>query len=142
MLRRPPGSTRTDTLFPYTTLFRSYGARLYSRYGFKDAINPSFTFTDAGSKSGAVDPQHGWVAGDYLGIDQGPILAMMENHRSGLVWKVLRKNPHIIRGTKRIGFNGGCPCEAKAVYAQTKERNGVVLEKRGLVVGDVGGGSI
>src|SRR3546814_4924012 len=69
-----------------------YGARLYSRYGFKDAINPSFTFTDAGSKSGAVDPQHGWVAGDYLGIDQGPILAMMENHRSGLVWKVMRKN--------------------------------------------------
>src|SRR3546814_10649420 len=114
MLRRPPGSTRTDTLFPYTTLFRSYGARLYSRYGFKDAINPSFTFTDVGSKSGAVDPQHGWVAGDYLGIDQRPILAMMENHRSVLVWKLMRKNPQIIRGLKPIGFPGGWLDDATA----------------------------
>lgn len=84
-----------------------YGARLYTRYGFKDAVNPSFTFTDADQRSGAVDPRAGWVANDYLGIDQGPILAMMENHRSGLVWKVMRKNPHIIRGLKRIGFTGG-----------------------------------
>src|SRR3546814_3438744 len=80
-----------------------YGPRLYTRYGFKDAFNPSFTFTDFGSKSGAVDPVHGWVANDYLGIDQGPILAMMENYRSGLVWKVMRKNPHIVRGLRRIG---------------------------------------
>ncbi|OHD05800.1 glucoamylase family protein [Sphingopyxis sp. RIFCSPHIGHO2_12_FULL_65_19] len=84
-----------------------YGTRLYTRYGFKDAFNPSFTFTDAGSRSGAVDPAYGWVANDYLGIDQGPILAMMENHRSGFVWKVMRKNPHITRGLKRIGFEGG-----------------------------------
>src|SRR3546814_16192429 len=78
-----------------------YGARLYARYGFKDAFNPSFTFVDAGSRSGTVDPVQGWVANDYLGIDQGPILTMMENHRSGLVWKVMRKNPHIVRGLKR-----------------------------------------
>ena len=84
-----------------------YGARLYTRYGFKDAFNPSFTFTGAGSRSGEVDPVHGWVANDHLGIDQGPILAMMENHRSGFVWKVMRKNPHIVRGLKRIGFEGG-----------------------------------
>lgn len=84
-----------------------YGARLYTHYGFKDAFNPSFTFTAAGSRSGEVDPVHGWVANDYLGIDQGPILAMMENHRSGFVWKVMRKNPHIVRGLKRIGFTGG-----------------------------------
>ncbi len=86
---------------------RQYGERLYTRYGFKDAFNPSFTFTDAGSRSGEVDPVHGWVANDYLGIDQGPILAMMENHRSGFVWKIMRKNPHIARGLKRIGFTGG-----------------------------------
>lgn len=84
-----------------------YGARLYTRYGFKDAFNPSFTFAGAPSSDGTVDPVHGWVANDYLGIDQGPILAMMENHRSGLVWKVMQKNPHIIRGLKRIGFTGG-----------------------------------
>lgn len=91
-----------------------YGARLYTRYGFKDAFNPSFTFADPAMRSGTVDPVHGWVANDYLGIDQGPILAMMENHRSGFVWKVMRKNPHIVRGLKRIGFEGGWLDDAKA----------------------------
>jgi hypothetical protein len=84
-----------------------YGDKLYTQYGFKDAFNPSFTFTDAGSRSGTVDPKLGWVARDHLGIDQGPILAMMENHRSGLVWRVMRNNPHIREGLKRIGFKGG-----------------------------------
>ena len=84
-----------------------YGERLYSRYGFKDAFNPSFTFTTAGSRSGTVDPRTGWVANDHLGIDQGPILAMMENHRSGLIWRTMQKNPHIRVGLTRIGFRGG-----------------------------------
>lgn len=97
-----------EVTIPALMAMRSqFGERLYTRYGFKDAFNPSFTFTDAGSRSGAVDPVHGWVANDYLGIDQGPILAMMENHRSGFVWQVMRKNPHIARGLKRIGFTGG-----------------------------------
>lgn len=84
-----------------------YGDRLYTSYGFKDAINPSFTFVEAGSRSGQTDPALGWVANDFLGIDQGPILAMMENHRSGLIWKTMRKNPHIRRGLERLGFEGG-----------------------------------
>lgn len=84
-----------------------YGERLYTRYGFKDAFNPSFIFAGVNSYNGTVDPVHGWIANDYLGIDQGPILAMMENHRSGFVWKVMRRNPHIVRGLKRIGFTGG-----------------------------------
>jgi len=84
-----------------------YGDALYTGYGFKDAFNPSYTFTDAGSRSGTVDPKIGWIARDHLGIDQGPILAMMENHRSGLVWRVMRKNPHVREGLKRIGFTGG-----------------------------------
>lgn len=91
-----------------------YGERLYTRYGFKDSFNPSFTFAGAASHDGTVDPVHGWVANDHLGIDQGPILAMMENHRSGFVWKVMRNNPHIIRGLKRIGFTGGWLDQAKA----------------------------
>jgi hypothetical protein len=84
-----------------------YGDRLYTRYGFKDSFNPSFTFANVASRSGTVDPQVGWIARDHIGIDQGPILAMMENHRSGLVWKVMRKNPHIRQGLRRIGFSGG-----------------------------------
>lgn len=92
----------------------AYGEALYTRYGFKDAFNPSYTFVDAGSPTGTVDPQRGWIARDHLGIDQGPILAMMENHRSGLVWQVMRRNPHIRRGLERLGFTGGWLEEAAA----------------------------
>jgi hypothetical protein len=52
-------------------------------------------------------PGTGWFDTDYLGIDQGPIITMIENYRTGLVWKVMRKNPYIILGLKRAGFTGG-----------------------------------
>ncbi|VXC59236.1 glucoamylase family protein [Sphingomonas sp. AX6] len=84
-----------------------YGDRFYTKYGFKDAINPSFTFQDQRVTTGTVHPDIGWVARDHLGIDQGPILAMMENYRSDLIWKTMRKNPHIVRGLRRAGFSGG-----------------------------------
>lgn len=89
------------------SLKAKYGDRIYTEYGFKDAINPSYTFVEEGSRTGDIDPVKGWVANDHLGIDQGPILAMMENHRSELVWRTMRKNPHIRRGLERLGFEGG-----------------------------------
>ena len=49
----------------------------------------------------------GWFDDDYLGIDQGPILAMIENWRSGLVWRVMRDNKHVRRGLLAAGFRGG-----------------------------------
>jgi hypothetical protein len=70
-----------------------YGASLYREYGFADAFNPTF--------------RGGWFDVDYLGIDQGPIIAMIENHRSGLVWESMKKNPNVVRGLKRAGFRGG-----------------------------------
>jgi hypothetical protein len=54
-----------------------------------------------------VVPGVGWFDTDYLGIDQGPILAMIENYRSDLVWKTMRKSPYIVRGLRRAGFRGG-----------------------------------
>ncbi len=80
---------------------------VWDRYGFRDSFNPSFTFADYAGKSGTVDPKSGWVAADYIGIDQGPILAAIENQRSGLIWKTMRRNPHVRRGLERIGFSGG-----------------------------------
>ena len=50
---------------------------------------------DAAVQAGRVDPALGWFDADYLGIDQGPILAMIENYRSGLVWGTMRKNPYL-----------------------------------------------
>lgn len=87
-------------------LHERFGAQIYGEYGFLDAFNPSFTFDDVPLAHGRVIPGFGWVADDYLGIDQGPILAMIENHESGMVWEIMRKNPHIRRGLKRAGFTG------------------------------------
>ena len=47
------------------------------------------------------------AAYDHLGIDQGPIIAMVENYRTGLIWRVMRTNPYIKAGLKRAGFTGG-----------------------------------
>lgn len=87
-------------------LRRTHGDRLFSTYGFLDAFNPSFRF-DLPVQHGRVDPEHGWYDTDYLGIDQGPILAMVENYRTGLVWKTMRKNPHLVRSLRAAGFSGG-----------------------------------
>ena len=88
-------------------MYHRYGRTIYGRYGFKDAFNPSFRDATKHPETGVVDPQLGWAAGDYLGIDQGPILGMIANYRSEAVWRVMRKVPHIVRGLKRAGFAGG-----------------------------------
>lgn len=87
-------------------MHRRWGGHLVSKYGFLDSFNPSLTVA-VRTQHGKVVPGVGWFDGDYLGIDQGPIVAMIENHRSGLVWKTMRRNPHIVRGLKRAGFTGG-----------------------------------
>jgi len=79
---------------------------IYSTYGFLGAFNPSFEY-NVRLEDGRLVPGAGWVADDYLGIDQGIILLMLENHRSGFVWRVMRTNPHIRRGLERAGFTGG-----------------------------------
>ena len=83
-----------------------YGDNVYDNYGFVDAFDPSF--------DGGVTPEHGryvvgkgWFETMQLGIDQGPIVLMIENWRSGLVWRVMRKNPYIRKGLERAGFTGG-----------------------------------
>jgi len=49
----------------------------------------------------------GWVSDGYYGLDQGIVLLMIENYRSGLVWKLLRNTGAIRTGLKRAGFEGG-----------------------------------
>ena len=84
-----------------------YGSAIYGRYGFLDSFNPTLAGSDAPITKGRIAPGIGWVDDDYLGIDQGPIVAMIENWRSGLVWQTMRKSPHIRRGLTRAGFTGG-----------------------------------
>ena len=81
--------------------------RVFDRYGFKDSFNPSFTYADPNIGTGFIDPQRGWVAKDYLGIDQGPILLQAANYRDEFVWRYIRRVPAVRRGLARAGFAGG-----------------------------------
>lgn len=64
------------------------GDKLWGQYGFYDAFNPS----------------EAWWANSYLAIDQGPILVMIENHRSGLCWNLFMSAPETQRAMNKLGF--------------------------------------
>ncbi len=84
-----------------------YGDDLFGQYGFLDAFNPTFRVEGMRLTHGRVVPGKGWFDTDYLGIDQGAIVTMIENHRSGLVWEHMKRSPYIVRGLCRAGFTGG-----------------------------------
>lgn len=69
-------------------LYRTYWTSVWGEYGFYDAFNPT----------------ENWFADSYLAIDQGPIIAMIENYRSGLLWNNFMKNPEIQPMLDAIGF--------------------------------------
>jgi hypothetical protein len=83
-----------------------HGDALFGQYGFLDAFNETFP-GDREPGTGQTISGRGWYDTDYLGIDQGTILIMAENYRTGLVWRYMRKHPAIIRGLRRAGFTGG-----------------------------------
>lgn len=83
-----------------------HGEHILGRYGYY-AFNRSFTFTDVQLTHGRVVPGFGWVDTDYLGIEVGPLLAMLANHRGALVWSAMRTQPDLLRGLQRAGFSGG-----------------------------------
>ena len=64
----------------------------------KDTIWGPYGFYDAFSETDNWHPPH------YLAIDQGPAVVMMENYRSGLLWKLFMSCPEIQQGLKKLGF--------------------------------------
>jgi hypothetical protein len=89
--------TAALSAFPYTPeysmqalkhFYYDLGDKIWGEYGFVDAFNET----------------QNWVAKSYLAIDQGPIIAMIENYRSGLLWKLFMSCPEIQRGLKKFGF--------------------------------------
>lgn len=64
------------------------GDKLCSEYGFVDAFNLS----------------RNWFDNQHIAINQGPIIVMIENHRTGLLWKLLMKSPDIRGGLNKLGF--------------------------------------
>lgn len=84
-----------------------YGDALFARYGFVDAFNPTLREPGPQLHHGHIVPGEGWFDHDYLGIDEGPIVVMLENYRTGLVWRLMARNPYVLRGLCRSGFTGG-----------------------------------
>jgi hypothetical protein len=87
-------------------MYATWGQHVYKQYGFLDSFNPTLNF-ETKIQMGHIVPGVAWVDNDYLGIDQGPIVSMIENHRTGLIWNLMRKNEHLKRGLRRAGFTGG-----------------------------------
>ena len=86
---------------------RQYGDPLFGRYGFVDAFNPTLRQAGPQLHHGRIVENSAWFDTDYLGIDQGPILAMAENWQTGFVWNLMRGNSSVVRGLCRAGFSGG-----------------------------------
>jgi len=69
------------------------------RYGFKPSFNTTYEVPN--SSTGY------WVTPYHFGIDQGPVILMIENYRTGLIWNIMRRSPYVVAGLRRAGFHGG-----------------------------------
>ncbi len=69
------------------------------QYGYKATFNPSYP----------AHPKHeyGWVSPYHFGINQGPIVIMIENYFSGFLWLLMRQCPYLVTGLRRAGFTNG-----------------------------------
>ncbi len=76
----------------------SIGALHYFYYKLGDKIWKQYGFVDA------FELNRPWFANSFLAIDQGPIIVMIENHRSGLLWNLLKSCPEVKTGMKKLGF--------------------------------------
>jgi len=88
-----------EIVLPTLQYFNDAYPDMTSEYGFKCSFNPTFN-------EGYQSPR-GWVSKGYYGLDQGPVVIMIENHRSGFFWNLMRKCPYLADGLRRAGFTGG-----------------------------------
>jgi len=82
--------------FPYTPEESTKALKYF--YTRKDQLWGEYGFYDAFSD------EHNWVANGYLAIDQGPIVAMIENYRTQLLWNLFMKDPNVKSGLRKLGF--------------------------------------
>jgi hypothetical protein len=82
--------TPTESMAAIRFFYYTLGDKLWGTYGFKDAFNLSTP----------------WFDNDFLAIDQGPEIVMIENYRSGLLWNLFMSCPEIQAGMKKLGFQG------------------------------------
>ena len=87
-----------EIVLPALEHFRGAYPQVLSDDGLVTSFNPSF---DSG------DGSRGWLCGEHYGLDQGPLMMMIENYRSGLLWDLMRDCPAIVTGLRLAGFRGG-----------------------------------
>ena len=92
--------TAALSAFPYTPEF-SMKALKHFYYDLGDKIWSEYGFTDAFNET------KNWYATSHLAIDQGPIILMIENYRSGLMWRLFMSCPEVQIGLKKLGFERG-----------------------------------
>lgn len=68
-------------------------------YGFKATFNPTYPVK--------ANSEYGWISPWNYGLNQGPIILMIENYRSEFLWRLMRRCPYIVVGLRRAGFSGG-----------------------------------
>jgi hypothetical protein len=73
--------------------------KMESEYGLVCSVNP--TFPSRGSR------RAGWISHNHFALDQGPVILMIENYRSELIWRLMRSCPYVATGLRRSGFRGG-----------------------------------
>jgi hypothetical protein len=88
-----------ELVLPSLGYFNQEFPEMTSKYGFKCSYNPSF--------SDSKKNRNGWVSLGYYGLDQGPIVAMIENYRTGFLWQLMKGCPYIVAGLRRAGFKNG-----------------------------------
>lgn len=88
-----------EIVIPTVHRFAEMDLRWTKKYGFRPSFNQSFEVPE--SKTGW------WVTPYHFGVDQGPVVLMIENYRSGLLWNIMKRCPAIVTGLKRAGFTGG-----------------------------------
>jgi len=88
-----------EIVIPTIRHFAQMDLGLTAKYGFKPSFNQSFAMPDSATGW--------WVTPYHFGIDQGPVVLMIENYRTGLLWDITRRSPAIVAGLRRAGFTGG-----------------------------------
>lgn len=88
-----------EIVLPALHHFHEMYPEMVSEYGLSCSFNPTFR-----ERSGA---RSGWISKGHFALDQGPVLLMIENYRSGLIWRLMRRNPYVIQGLRRADFTGG-----------------------------------
>ncbi|MEO8634664.1 MAG: glucoamylase family protein [Gemmatimonadales bacterium] len=88
-----------EIVLPAIRHFRDAHPEVLSADGLLTSFNPSFDTGDAAHR--------GWLSAEHLGLDQGPVVLMIENYRSGLLWRLMRESPVIVTGLRRAGFGKG-----------------------------------